>query len=50
MSHEKLEETLEEVNKWYHQIKRRANPKFEVVEKLNGLKSFLGKVLSLPGE
>ena len=43
MSHEKLEETLEEVNKWYHQIKEESKSEFEVVEKLNGLKAFLGK-------
>jgi len=49
MSHEKLEETLEEVNKWYHQIKRESKSEFEVVEKLSGLKSFLGKVLHSPG-
>ncbi len=48
MSHEKLEETLEEVNKWYHQIKGESKSEFEVVEKLNGLKSFLGKVLHSP--
>jgi HEAT repeat protein len=48
MSHEKLEETLEEVNKWYHQIKQESTSEFEVVEKLNGLKSFLGKVLHSP--
>ena len=49
MSHEKLEETLEEVNKWYHQIKQESKSEFEVVEKLSGLKSFLGKVLHSPG-
>jgi HEAT repeat protein len=49
MSHEKLEETLEEVNKWYHQIKEESKSEFEVVEKLSGLKSFLGKVLHSPG-
>jgi HEAT repeat protein len=48
MSKEKLEETLEEVNKWYHQIKEESTSEFEVVEKLNGLKSFLGKVLNSP--
>jgi HEAT repeat protein len=48
MSHEKLEETLEEVNKWYHQIKGESKSEFEVVEKLNGLKSFLGKILHSP--
>jgi HEAT repeat protein len=48
MSHEKLEETLEEVNKWYHQIKEDSKSEFEVVEKLAGLKSFLGKVLHSP--
>ncbi len=48
MSHEKLEETLEEVNKWYHQIKEESKSEFEVVEKLAGLKSFLGKVLHSP--
>ncbi len=48
MSHEKLEETLEEVNKWYHQIKSDSKSEFEVVEKLSGLKSFLGKVLHSP--
>lgn len=48
MSREKLEETLEEVNKWYTQIKQESKSEFEVVEKLNGLKSFLGKVLHSP--
>ncbi len=48
MSKEKLEETLEEVNKWYHQIKQESKSEFEVVEKLSGLKSFLGKVLHSP--
>lgn len=48
MSKEKLEETLEEVNKWYHQIKEESKSDFEVVEKLSGLKSFLGKVLNSP--
>jgi len=49
MSHEKLEETLEEVNKWYHQIKQESKSEFEVVEKLTGLKSFLGRILHSPG-
>jgi HEAT repeat protein len=48
MSREKLEEALEEVNKWYHQIKQESKSEFEVVEKLNGLKSFLGKILHSP--
>lgn len=48
MSHEKLEETLEEVNKWYSQIKKDSTSEFEVVEKLSSLKSFLGKVLHSP--
>jgi HEAT repeat protein len=48
MSKEKLEETLEEVNKWYHQIKRESKSDFEAIEKLNSLKSFLGKVLHSP--
>jgi HEAT repeat protein len=48
MSKEKLEETLEEVNKWYQQIKQETSSEFEVVEKLNSLKSFLGKVLHSP--
>lgn len=48
MSKEKLEETLEEVNKWYHQIKEESKSDFDVVEKLSGLKSFLGKVLHSP--
>jgi HEAT repeat protein len=48
MSREKLEETMEEVNKWYQQIKQESKSEFEVVEKLSGLKSFLGKVLHSP--
>lgn len=48
LSREKLEETLEEVNKWYRQIKQDAQSEFEIVEKLTGLKSFLGKVLHSP--
>ena len=48
LSREKLEETLEEVNKWYQQIKEDSTSEFEVVDKLNGLKSFLGKVLHSP--
>lgn len=48
MSREKLEETLEEVNKWYKQIKSESSSEFETVEKLNGLKSFLGKILHSP--
>jgi HEAT repeat protein len=48
MSHEKLEETLEEVNKWYSQIKKESKSEFEVVDKLNSLKSFLEKVLHSP--
>jgi len=48
MSRDKLEETLEEVNKWYQQIKKESKSEFEVVEKLSGLKSFLGKVLHSP--
>lgn len=48
LSQEKLEETLEEVHKWYKQIKQETASEFEVVEKLNDLKSFLGKVLHSP--
>jgi len=48
LSREKLEETLEEVNKWYQQIQSDSKSELEVVEKLNGLKSFLGKVLNSP--
>src|SRR5205807_1867170 len=33
MSREKLEETLEEVNKWYQQIKQETKSEFEVVER-----------------
>lgn len=48
ISHEKLEETLEEVHKWYKQIKEDSKSDFEVAEKLSGLKSFLGKILHSP--
>ncbi len=48
MTREKLEETLEEVHKWYDQIKQSAASDLEAVEKLNGLKSFLGKILHSP--
>ena len=48
MSREKLEETLEEVNRWYQQIKQETKSEFEVVEKLSGLKNFLGKILNSP--
>jgi HEAT repeat protein len=48
LSRDKLEETLEEVNKWYKKIKEETHSEFEVVEKLNGLKSFLGKILHSP--
>ncbi len=48
MSRDKLEETLEEVNKWYKKIKEETASEFEVVEKLNSLKGFLGKILHSP--
>ena len=48
LSRDKLEETLEEVHKWYKQIKQDSKSELEAVEKLNGLKSFLGKVLHSP--
>jgi HEAT repeat protein len=48
LSREKLEETLEEVHKWYEQIKQDAKSEMEVAEKLSGLKSFLGKILHSP--
>ncbi|OGR89473.1 MAG: hypothetical protein A2992_00055 [Elusimicrobia bacterium RIFCSPLOWO2_01_FULL_59_12] len=48
LSREKLEETLEEVHKWYEQIKQESKSEMEVAEKLSGLKSFLGKVLHSP--
>jgi HEAT repeat protein len=48
LSRDKLEETLEEVNKWYRKIKEESQSELEVVEKLNSLKSFLGKVLHSP--
>lgn len=48
MSRDKLEETLEEVHKWYQKIKEETTSEFEVVEKLNGLKGFLGKILHSP--
>lgn len=48
LSRDKLEETLEEVHKWYQQIKQDTASEFEVVDKLNGLKSFLGKILHSP--
>jgi HEAT repeat protein len=48
LSREKLEETLEEVHKWYDQIKQEAKSDMEVAEKLTGLKSFLGKILHSP--
>ena len=48
MSRDKLEETLEEVHKWYQKIKEETHSEFEVVEKLNGLKGFLGKILHSP--
>lgn len=48
LSREKLEETLEEVHKWYQQIQSESKSQLEVVDKLNGLKSFLGKVLHSP--
>ena len=43
-----MEETLEEVNKWYQQIKQESKSDLEVAEKLTGLKSFLGKILHSP--
>jgi len=48
LSREKLEETLEEVHKWYEQIKQDSKSEMEVAEKLSGLKSFLGKILHSP--
>ena len=48
MSRDKLEETLEEVHKWYKKIKEETHSEFEVVEKLSGLKGFLGKLLHSP--
>ena len=48
LSREKLEETLEEVHKWYEQIKQDSKSEMEVAEKLTGLKSFLGKILHSP--
>jgi HEAT repeat protein len=48
MSRDKLEETLEEVHRWYQQIKQETKSELEVVEKLNGLKGFLGKILHSP--
>jgi HEAT repeat protein len=48
LSREKLEETLEEVNKWYQQIKQESKSDLEVAEKVGELKSFLGKILHSP--
>jgi HEAT repeat protein len=48
LSREKLEETLEEVQKWYQEIKQQSKSDMEVAEKLSGLKNFLGKILNSP--
>jgi len=48
LSRDKLEETLEEVQKWYKQIKSESKSDLEAIEKLNSLKSFLGKILHSP--
>lgn len=48
LSKDKLEETLEEVQKWFKQIKSESKSELEAIEKLNGLKSFLGKILHSP--
>jgi HEAT repeat protein len=48
LSREKLEETLEEVHKWYAQIKQESTSELEAAEKLGDLKRFLGKILHSP--
>lgn len=48
LSRDRLEEVMEEIRKWHQQIKEQGGSEFEVVEQLNRLKAFLGKLLSSP--
>ncbi len=48
MTQDKLRDIFSEIGQWYRQIRSQSASDFEVVEHLNKLKSFLGKLLSSP--
>jgi HEAT repeat protein len=49
MTQDKIQDIFSEIGQWYRQVRTQASSDFEVVEHLNRLKSFLGKLLSAPG-
>ncbi|HRY30166.1 MAG TPA: HEAT repeat domain-containing protein [Elusimicrobiota bacterium] len=48
MTQDKIHDIFSEIGNWYRQIRAQTNSDFEVVEHLNKLKSFLGKLLNAP--
>lgn len=48
MTQDQIQDIFSEIGQWYKQMKAESSSEFEVVEHLNKLRSFLGKLLNAP--